>query len=73
MAHALPTEALIKRALGAWQSCGLAVGGLEVMPNGTVRILAPAEVLRLASQGQAVVNSCDGLFGNAPVRDARID
>ena len=31
-AHALTSEALIRRALAAWQGAGLPVGGVEVRP-----------------------------------------
>ena len=60
-AHALPSEALIRRALAAWQGAGLPVGGVEVRPDGTVRVLAPIEALRIASADAA--NSCDDAFG----------
>ena len=36
------TEARIKRALAAWLAAGQQLGGLEVAPDGTVRILASA-------------------------------
>lgn len=63
-AHALTSEALIRRALAAWTDAGLPVGGVEVAPDGTVRILAPAQAdsLALARQG-ARGNSCDAVFG----------
>lgn len=63
MAHSLPTEALIKRSLAAWQSAGLAVAGIEVAPDGTVRILAPIDALRVASTREGVEgNTCDRVF-----------
>lgn len=36
------TEARIKRALAAWLAAGQQLGGLEVAPDGTIRILASA-------------------------------
>lgn len=62
-AHALTSEALIRRALAAWTDAGLPVGGVEVAPDGTVRILAPSEVAALASRDQRKGNTCDELFG----------
>lgn len=35
------TEAQIKRALSAWKGCGLDVGGMEILPDGTIKITAP--------------------------------
>lgn len=35
------TKAKIERVLQAWVSLGLAVGGVEVSPDGTVRVLPP--------------------------------
>lgn len=63
-AHALTSEALIRRALAAWQDAGLPVGGVEVAPDGTVRILAPSEVAAIASsRGQhGKGNTCDDIF-----------
>lgn len=63
-AHALTTEALIRRALSACKAEGLAVGAVEVSPDGTVRILAPSAAAALASaRGGQEGNTCDGLFG----------
>lgn len=35
------TEAAIKRALAAWTATGMAVGSLQIAPDGTIRIEAP--------------------------------
>lgn len=37
------TKAEMTRALKAWESFGLRVGGMEVTKDGTVRILAPVD------------------------------
>jgi hypothetical protein len=63
-AHALTSEALIRRALAAWTDAGLPVGGVEVTPDGTVRILGLEQAAILASaRGQnAKGNTCDDIF-----------
>ena len=64
MAKAQPTAALIRNVLDAWkQHSGLPVGGVEVRPDGTVRVLAPIEALRIASADAAGKTTCDGAFG----------
>ena len=35
------TEAQITRALKAWRGLGLDVGGMEILPDGTIKITAP--------------------------------
>lgn len=55
------TERLIKLAISAFQSTGLDVGAVEVLPGGGVRILAPSAVRPLPSPTGG--NTCDALFG----------
>lgn len=64
MPAARPSKALIARTLEAWQAAGLAVGGLEVRPDGTLRVLAPEAIDRVASTPAArEAARCDELFG----------
>lgn len=65
MPAARPTESLIRRTLAAWQAAGLDVGGVEVHPNGTVRILAPSAAAPLPSPQSGGGNTCDKLFGES--------
>ena len=37
------TEAAIRRAISAWKAAGLAVGAVEVAPDGTIRITTPVD------------------------------
>lgn len=37
------TEAAIKRALAAWREAGLAVGRMEVTPDGAIILTTPAD------------------------------
>jgi hypothetical protein len=37
------TEAAIRRAITAWRNAGLAVGAVEVAPDGTIRITTPVD------------------------------
>lgn len=60
MPAARPTQALIERSLAAWQAAGLTVGGMEVSPDGTIRIVAPTEAHRLSSRKGA--ETCDDIF-----------
>lgn len=63
MTIAGPTKAQIARAIQAWQSCGLSVGGVEI--NGSViRILAPGDETALTSRPGDEA-SCDKAFGTA--------
>lgn len=55
------TERLIKLAISAFQSTGLDVGAVEVIPGGGVRVLASGSVRPLPSQSGR--NTCDDLFG----------
>lgn len=61
MPAARPTERLISRALAAWTNAGLAVGGIEVRPDGSIRILAPGEAKPVPSSAEG--QSCDDIFG----------
>lgn len=49
MPAAKPTPAAIRRAIEAMQAAGLAVGALDVMRDGTVRIVASDQVRALTS------------------------
>lgn len=59
------TEASVKRrtaaVLAAWREAGLPTAGVELAPDGTLRILAstPAPVQPASGRG----NSCDGRWG----------
>ena len=55
------TEAAIRRALAAWRAEGLPVGGMELAPDGTIRILASAPAGPQAAPERG--NSCDGKWG----------
>jgi len=61
MPAARPTEALIERSIRAVQACGLPVHGVEVSPDGSIRILAVAQPVAVASPAGG--NTCDNLFG----------
>ena len=37
------TKAEMQRALEAWIAKGLPVGGMEVLPDGTIRVTAPVD------------------------------
>lgn len=60
MPAARPTEKLISRALAAWTGAGLDVGGIEVHPDGTIRILAPGNLT--AHPAPKKGNTCDALL-----------
>ncbi|MBZ4690922.1 MAG: hypothetical protein JG765_2173 [Cereibacter sp.] len=40
MPAANPTKAALLRAIEAWKAAGLQIGGMEVLKDGTIRILA---------------------------------
>lgn len=50
MPIARATKAEITRAITAWKACGLVVGGLDVLPDGTIRIIAPVDKPRKTPQ-----------------------
>ena len=58
------TESAMRRALSVWMDKGLPVAGMEVMPDGTIRILASSPEPRHPAP-QTGRNSCDDLFGGA--------
>jgi hypothetical protein len=64
MPAARPTQSLIERSLAAWKAAGLEVGGMEVQPDGTIRIVAPGETAPLRSRPKGA-NTCDQLFGES--------
>lgn len=37
------TKAEMARALEAWKGQGLPIGGMEILPDGTIRIIAPMD------------------------------
>lgn len=43
MPAARATKAAIKRAIDAWREAGLEVGGMEVTPDGLIRITRPVD------------------------------
>lgn len=62
MAAARASEALIRRALIAWQEAtGREPGGVEVSPDGTVRVLAsPGDSAAPSPKPRG--RSCDDIF-----------
>lgn len=64
MSAARASVAVIRNAIKAAKDCGVPIGAVEVLRDGSVRILAtPPEAL--LPSGDQEVNSCDGLFGEA--------
>lgn len=53
MPAARPSEAVIRNAIKAAQSCGVTVSVVEVMPGGGVRILASGEYAPVVSDESA--------------------
>lgn len=50
MPSARTTKAAITRALDAWRGCGLDVGGMEILPDGTIKITAPVATTAESAQ-----------------------
>jgi hypothetical protein len=57
------TKAVIARAIAAWVEAGLTPAGVEIAPDGTLRILASPPAADKAAPGRG--NSCDGRWGAA--------
>ena len=64
MSAARASAAVIRNAIKAAKDCGIPIGAVEVLRDGSVRILATTPEALLPS-GDQEVNSCDGLFGEA--------
>lgn len=64
MSAARASAAVIRNAIKAAKDCGVPIGAVEVLRDGSVRILATTPEALLPS-GDQEVNSCDGLFGEA--------
>ena len=62
MSAARASIAVIRNAIQAAQDCGVPIGAVEVLRDGSVRILAIKPEALLSSPDQEV-NTCDGLFG----------
>lgn len=43
MPAARPSKAAIKRAIDAWRDAGLEVGGMEITPDGMIRLMRPVD------------------------------
>jgi hypothetical protein len=63
MPAARTTAALVKNAIEGAQRAGIAIGAVEVLPGGGVRILPPETVVGNAVQAQDGGNTCDEIFG----------
>lgn len=65
----MPTAALIRRTIKAAEQAGLEVTGVEVRPDGTLRVLAnPTDSDQPAPATQREKAVCDELFGTGTDR-----
>lgn len=65
MSAARPSQAAVERAIRAWVKCGQPGRGVEVRPDGSVRVLGgePESVAASPANGEERRNSCDEALG----------